>query len=179
MKKWVKAEKDSAVKKTEHSVQEKKAESKEKKEVHRCDECKWYDVSTQRDFFRKVGPRDKSGQRTTIKEIRAICRSPKSKAKGHLVKNDSDRPCFEKGKYVSPEKPKKDQKNKEKEMTSPEEYFGTPEERLKTKSRGSKLVSTKQSNHSAGKKRVVATNVLSNQTKVLEQRGKRVFVVGA
>ena len=179
LKKWVKTTKNSSVKKTENNVQEKKSEIEEKKEVHRCDECKWYDVSTQRDFFRKVGPRDESGQRTTIKEIRAICRSPKSKAKGHLVKSDSDRSCFEKGKYASLEKPKKEtnkaKKNEEK-MTSPEEYFGTPEERLKTKSRGSKLVSRKQSNHSARKKKVVATNVLNNQTEVLQQRGKRVFI---
>ena len=178
LKKWVKTTKSSSVKRTDSSSQKKKPELKEKKELRRCNKCKWYDVSTQRDFFRRVGKRDESGQRTTIKEIRAVCRSSTSKAKGHLVKNDSDRPCFEKGKYMPPEKPKKDQKNKEKEMTSPEEYFGTPEEKLKTKSRGSKLVSTKQSNHSAGKKRVVATNVLSNQTKVLEQRGKRVFVLG-
>ena len=94
-----------------------------KKEVHRCDKCKWYDVSTQRDFFRKVGQRDESGQRTTIKEVRAVCRSPTSKAKGHLVKNDSSRLCFEKGVYV------------EEKMTSPEEYFGTPEGRLKEKSK--------------------------------------------
>jgi len=169
-----------SAKKTSSSSQEKKREEKEevKKGTHQCDECKWYDVSTQRGFFRKVGPRDESGQRTTMKEIRAVCRSSTSKAKGHLVKNDSDRPCFEKGKYMPPEKPKKDQKNKEKEMTSPEEYFGTPEERLKTKSKGSKLAPTKQSDHSTRKKRVVATNVLSNQTKVLEQRGKGVFVVG-
>lgn len=94
MKKWVKTNKDSSVEKTDSDIREKKRESK-KKEVHRCEECKWYDVSTQRDFFRKVGPRDESGQRTTIKEIRAVCRSLTSKAKGHLVKNDSDRPCFE------------------------------------------------------------------------------------
>jgi len=178
LKKWVKTPKSSSVKKPEPSSREKKSESKDKKELHQCNECKWYDVSTQRDFFRKVGPKDESGQRTTIKEIRAVCRSPTSKAKGHLVKNDSDRPCFENGKYMPPEKPKKAQKNNEEKMTSPEEYFGTPEERLKTKSKGSKLASTKQSNHSTRKKRVLATNVLSNQTKVLEQRGKRVFIVG-
>jgi hypothetical protein len=164
LKKWVKTKKDSSVEKTDSNIQEKKSESKEKKEVHRCDACKWYDVSTQRDFFRKVGPRDKSGQRATIKEIRAVCRSPNSKAKGHLVKNDSNRPCFEKGVYV------------EEKMTSPEEYFGTPEGRLKTKSKGSKPVPTKQSNHSARKKKVVATNLLNNKTKVLQQRDKRVFI---
>ena len=129
--------KKSSTEKPEPNIQEKKLESKEKKELHRCDECKWYDVSTQRDFFRKVGPRDESGQRTTIKEIRAVCRSPTSTAKGRLVKNDSDRPCFEKGKYVPPEKkPKKAEKNDEEKMTSPEEYFGTPEGRLKEKSKG-------------------------------------------
>ena len=121
-----------SAKKTSSSSQEKKLEEKEEfeKGTHQCDECKWYDVSTQRDFFRKVGPRDESGQRTTIKEIRAICRSPKSKAKGHLVKNDSDRPCFERGVYTSA---------KEEKMTSPEEYFGTPEGRLKEKSKRKEL----------------------------------------
>ena len=118
--------KKSSTEKPEPNILEKKLESKEKKELHRCDECKWYDVSTQRDFFRKVGPRDKSGQRTKIKEIRAVCRSPTSKAKGHLVKNDSDRPCFERGVYA------------EEKMTSPEEYFGTPEGRLKEKSKKNK-----------------------------------------
>ena len=103
--------KKSSAEKAELNIQEKKPESK-KKEVRRCDECKWYDVSTQRDFFRKVGPRDESGQRSTIKEIRAMCRSPKSTAKGHLVKNDSDRTCFEKGIYVPPEKPEKAKRSK-------------------------------------------------------------------
>jgi len=112
LKKWVKTTESSSVKKTDSDIREKKAESKKKKEVRRCDECKWYDVPTQRDFFRKVGPKDESGQRTTIKEVRAICRSPTSKAKGHLVKNDSDRPCFKKGKYVSPEKRKKETETK-------------------------------------------------------------------
>jgi len=32
-----------------------------------CGHCKWYDVSTQRDFYRKVGPKDDKGVRTTIK----------------------------------------------------------------------------------------------------------------
>ena len=139
MKGKYKNTKRSSVKKTDSSSQEKKRGSKKKREVHRCDECKWYDVSTQRDFFRKVGPRDKSGQRTKIKEIRAVCRSPMSTAKGRLVKNDSDRPCFEKGKYVHPEKKekkrKKAKKNEGEKMTSPEEYFGTPEGRLKEKSK--------------------------------------------
>ena len=139
--------KKSSTEKPEPNILEKKLESKEKKELHRCDECKWYDVSTQRDFFRKVGPRDKSGQRTKIKEIRAVCRSPISKAKGHLVKNDSDRPCFEKGKYVHPEKKekkrKKAKKNEGEKMTSPEEYFGTPEGRLKEKSKEKLKMRTK------------------------------------
>jgi len=62
---------------------------------------------------------------------------------------------------MPPEKPKKARKIKEEKMTSPEEYFGTPEERLKTKSKGSKLIPTKQSNHSVRKKKVVANNVLN------------------
>lgn len=77
-----------------------KGKQTEKREINRCDQCKWYDVSTQRDFHRKVGPRDEQGSRSTIMEVRAVCCSPTGTAKGHLVKNDSDRPCFEKGKYV-------------------------------------------------------------------------------
>jgi len=92
--------------KTESSTEKVKSEEKEhdvkeKKEAHRCDECRWYDFSTQREFHRE-------GIRNGLVETRAVCRSPTSKARNHLVKNDSDKPCFEKGKYVPPKKTKKE-----------------------------------------------------------------------
>lgn len=93
-----------AVEKTEKKSEKRDEKVKEeRKEVHRCDQCKWYDVSTQRDFHR-------DGIRKGLVEVRAVCRSPTARAKGHLVKNDSDRPCFEKGVYVKPQKPKKKEK---------------------------------------------------------------------
>jgi len=106
--------------KTERKTFEKKPEKRdekvkeEKKEVHRCDQCKWYDVSTQRDFHR-------DGIRKGLVEVRAVCRSPTARAKGHLVKNDSDRPCFEEGKYVKPEKPKKTKEKRTKENMTEKE----------------------------------------------------------
>lgn len=96
--------------------QEQKVKEVEK-EVHRCDQCKWYDVSTQRDFHR-------DGIRKGLVEVRAVCRSPTARAKGHLVKNDSDRPCFEEGVYVKPQKPKKKTK---KSMTKEEIKEKNPE----------------------------------------------------
>lgn len=94
-------------------TEEKQEQKKEKKEVHRCDQCKGYDVSTQRDFHR-------DGIRKGLIEVRAVCRLPTARAKGHLVKNDSDRDCFEEGVYVKPQKPKKAKKAKEKSVKSEE-----------------------------------------------------------
>ena len=86
-------------------------EDKAKKKEHRCDECEFYDIGSQRDFFRKIGKRNEKGERTTIKEIRAKCVNPKATAYRHLVKADSiNKPCFKKLK------------------TSPSEYFGEPPE---------------------------------------------------
>ena len=117
--------------------EEKERNVEERKEVHRCDQCRWYDFSTQREFHR-------DGIREGLVETRAVCRSPTSKARNHLVKNDSDKTCFEKGKYVPPKKSEKKTKKSnskdEESMTSPQEYFGTAEGRLEaqTKSKCSK-----------------------------------------
>lgn len=82
-----------------------------KKKENRCDECEFYDIGSQRDFFRRIGKRNKKGERTKIKEVRAKCVNEKSTAYQHLVKSDStNKPCFKKLK------------------TSPSEYFGGPPE---------------------------------------------------
>jgi len=99
-----KTESESVEKTDEKSENTQEQEKEEKKEVHRCDQCKGYDVSTQRDFHR-------DGIRKGLVEVRAVCRLPTARAKGHLVKNDSDRPCFEEGVYVKPQKPKKQKKD--------------------------------------------------------------------
>ena len=70
-----------------------------------CGECKWYDHTTQREFHR-------DGIRKGLVEIRAMCRSPTGKARGHLVARPSVRDCFEQGVYVSPQKPEKKVKSK-------------------------------------------------------------------
>jgi len=106
-----------------------KGKQSDKKDVSRkpCGECRFYDWTTERQFHRKVGPADeKTGERTLIIEPRAVCRGSKARAKGHLVHRDqTKRPCeqWEAGKYEPPKE--------EEEKTSPEEYFGTPEGRLK------------------------------------------------
>ena len=148
----------------------------ETKEVHSCGECKFYDVSTQRDFHR-------DGIRKGLIECRAICRASKehSTASGHLVKKESDRPCFERGLYFAPvketNKTKTEQKQTEKvdagqdamvlaktiqqEKTQPD-----MEKKLPTvKPRGAKHTST-----------AVAINGLSGQVSKLETRHGKIFV---
>jgi len=53
---------------------------KENEEKRTHNRCKWYDWSTERDFYRKVGPRNEKGERTKILERRAICRCKEVKA---------------------------------------------------------------------------------------------------
>ena len=123
----------SSTKKVEVESEKKGHNVEEKKKVHGCDQCRWYDFSTQREFHR-------DGIRKGLVETRAVCRSPKSKARNHLVKKDSDKPCFEKGKYVTPKKPEKKTKKKsnlkdEESMTSPQEYFGSAEGRLEAQTK--------------------------------------------
>ena len=86
-----------------------------------CRHCRWYDMSRQRDFHRKVGKRNEKGERTEIVKVQAICRNKKVPAGGHLVKDTSQRECFKEGVYKS-------KKDTDEKKTSPEEYFGTPPE---------------------------------------------------
>lgn len=87
-----------------------------------CGKCRFYNWSTERQFHRKVGPKDeKMGERRLIIEPRAVCRSPTARAKGHLVHRDqTKRPCeyWKAGKY----EPQKEEKKKEPE--TPDEYYG-------------------------------------------------------
>jgi len=118
---------------------EKMSKQKEvvKKEVHRCDQCKWYDLSTQRDFHR-------DGIRKGLVEVRAICRSPTSKARNHLVKNDSERECFEEGKYVPPKKEPKEQEKLEKKRPKKKEMTVSQNDNTATfKKKGRKTVLVK------------------------------------
>lgn len=124
-----------------------------KKEQGTCGQCRWLDPSSRRDFFRKVGKKDSSGQRTTIKEIRGKCTAPKEhcKAGGHLVDVTSTRPCFKRGTFVAPEKkeeqpvkkeetgkergrpPKKEQVKKEEPKKPEEEVVTKPKKEKKSK----------------------------------------------
>lgn len=70
-----------------------------------CGEFKWWDMGTTREFHR-------DGIRKGLVEVRSICRSPSSKAKGHLTAKPSVRLCFERGTFV-PEKKEKKAKVKE------------------------------------------------------------------
>jgi len=79
---------------------------------HSCGQCTYYDHSTEREFHR-------DGIRKGLVETRAICRATKdvSKASGHLIKRESDRPCYVEGVYV---KPVKEEKAKIPETPAPE-----------------------------------------------------------
>ena len=166
-------------KKVESSAQagitEKREEKgkEEKEEVHRCDQCKGYDVSTQRDFHR-------DGIRKGLVEVRAVCRSPTARAKGHLVKNNSDRPCFEEGVYVKPQKLKKKEKTKEtkdEKKTSPSEYHGPPLTDVeKTELKKNKKKRSKRPQLKRGDK-VTVTDPQNGETKTFEQKGHRLVLV--
>ncbi len=90
-------------------------QKKEVKEVHACKECKFYDHSTERDFRRE-------GIRKGLVEVRAVCRASKehSKASGHLVKNDSSKPCFVKGVYERTQREDKTKEQKHEEIKNAE-----------------------------------------------------------
>ena len=106
--------KKDAEKKEKTSSQGKvKSKIEEKKEVHFCKDCKWYDKNTEREFHRKVGPKNEKGERSEIIEVRAICRNKNSNAYNHLVMTEYDKrqcPVWERGVYVKPvEEQKKDE----------------------------------------------------------------------
>lgn len=119
---------------------EEKPESKIKEKEKRCGLCKWYDVSTERPYVRFLGP-----DKHEVEETRAICKNSRARAFHHRVNTNSVKDCFERGTYKAPEKKdvkgketKKVEKPTEEKMTSPEEYFGTPEDRLKKQRRSRK-----------------------------------------
>lgn len=101
-------EKEDGEKKEKTSSVEKKSKKKEeKKDLHFCKDCKWYDKSAEREFHRKVGPKNEEGGRTEITEIRAICRNKNANACNHLVMAEYSKrqcPVWESGAYTkSPE----------------------------------------------------------------------------
>ena len=113
----------------------KKSESKKEEERKPCNACKWYDWSTQRDFHRRVGSKDESGERIEIVEVRAVCRNPKARAYNrfvHATLTKRECPHFEEGRYEQPKKETEEKTKKESEPTSPNEYFGDVFERPPT-----------------------------------------------
>lgn len=80
-------------------------ESRKKKteDERKHNKCKWYDWSTERDFYRKVGPRNEKGERTKILERRAICRCEQAKAFRRLVMGDKVTSCprWKEGKHTA------------------------------------------------------------------------------
>lgn len=95
--------------------EEKKHQQIGRKEGRTCNRCKFYDSETERDFRRKVGPKDESGQRAEIVEVRAVCRNPKANAFNHLVHaTQLKRKCefWKEGVYKKPEKETKKETTK-------------------------------------------------------------------
>lgn len=86
-----------------------------------CRHCEYYDLDTQRNFHRKVGPKNKKGERTEIVEVRAVCRNKNATAHGHLVMDKSEKDCFKE------RIPKQKKRKKDEEKTSPDEYHGASE----------------------------------------------------
>jgi len=160
-------------KKSETVEKTDKREKKEIKEKERkpCNECRYYDHSTERDFHRKVGPRNDKGERTEIIEIRAVCRNPKASAFKHLVHATlTRRECsyWKEGKYEPSKKETKTlKKENEEKKTAPSEYHGPPlteveEKNLKEKKKRPKAVAIK--------------NPLNGETKTLVKKRGKVFV---
>jgi hypothetical protein len=112
-------EKEKVVNQTETKVGQK---TEEKKEAGMCYQCKWYDVSTEKQVAReKVRP--------GLVETRAVCHNH---AKGRLVMRMSQRSCFEPGTYVAPVK-------EEKKKETVETPQPTPVEPSKPKSKKNKV----------------------------------------
>ena len=92
--------------KKEKTSSHKKVESKKKEiEVQFCKDCKWYDKGSEREFHRKVGPKNDKGEGSEIMEIRAICRDKNAKAHNRLVMSEYSKhqcPVWEKGVYAKP-----------------------------------------------------------------------------
>lgn len=102
----------------------KKKDEIEKLKTYRfCKDCRFYDKPSERKFRRKVGPRNKKGERTEIIELRAVCRNPKSKSYNRLVMAEYERrqcPVWEEGVY----KPEGKNNRQDNAKTAPHEYHG-------------------------------------------------------
>lgn len=135
-------------------------------ELRFCKDCKGYDKSREREFHRKVGPKNDKGERTEIVEIRAVCENPKSTSYHHLVMAEySKRQCevWEQGTYVKPTKEKKAEPKKEQPIEQKEQPSVQKPQRKKHIKPTPNIAT--------------ATNILNNDTKVLEtRRNGKVYV---
>lgn len=131
-------------------------------EVKDCGHCKFLDGSSTRDFYRKVGPKDESGSRTTIMEVRGICRNKSVKTAGHLVDITSVKDCFQPGQYMAPEKAVKETKKEKTVEVAPTKQEETKKPK-KTRTVVSKKVKVEP---------IVAAKTLSGEVKNLEVKGK-------
>ena len=92
---------ESIVNVDEQSPKRKRKATREKS--HFCQECRWYDKGSEREFHRRVGKKDEAGNRGEIVELRAICRNFNASSFKHLVMaRYSKRQCevWEKGTYT-------------------------------------------------------------------------------
>ena len=160
--------------------------SKEKRKP--CNLCRWYEHEKEREFHRRVGPKDEQGQRTEIIEIRSVCRNPNAKAYQHLVhatQTKRECPQIELGKYEAPKKEekkpeelkelekmiKKTKTDTDDEKTSPDEYHGTSEATKKLNKSVSQWQKEIQKRNK--EKSSIAKNKLNGETKLLTvKRGK-------
>ena len=113
-------EKENDVKRCVSSPeQEKSKRSKEGKKTEAlfCKDCRFYDKNTEREFHRKVGPKNDKGKSSEIIETRAVCESPKASSYHHLVMAEYSKrqcPVWERGVYVKPKKQQQQEHKKAK-----------------------------------------------------------------
>ena len=192
-----KIESETGTKQTGETV----VKEKEEKELHFCKDCKFYDKGSEREFHRKVGPRNDKGERPVIVEIKAICRNEKARAGGHLVMAEySKRQCpqWEQGVYEAPktEKPNmptitdemkigdiiewEDPQTKEM-LTFKVVRVGRHGRRL-SRQKQTQQQSPKEETKSTKKQKskgTVVTNVLNGETATVEKRGRKTVIVKA
>jgi len=170
----MKKQNNKTVVKTEEKPESKKVE--EKKEVHFCKVCKFYDWTTEREFHR-------DGIRKGLLEIRAVCRNPQARSYRHLVKAEyKKRQCafWEEGRYKTPKKKETKEKKTEpdeEKMTSPAEYHGpdlTDVERAELK-KNEKKHSKKQ--HLKNGEKIIVKDPHNDDVKTFEQQGHRLVLV--
>ena len=162
---------------------EEKSESKgetknkeEKKKLHFCKDCKFYDWTTEREFHR-------DGIRKGLFEIRAVCRNPKARSYRYLVKAEYSKrqcPVWEFGKYEPPKKKETKEKKTEpdeEKMTSPAGYHGpdlTDVERAELK-KNKKKHSKKQ--HLKNREKIIVKDPHNDDVKTFEQQEHRLVLV--